>query len=148
MASKQLSPMTSNREVARVVGISHPSVQKVVDRALALELDSARLEAMSDSEIAEAFYPKSPGHPAEAAKADPDFSALVKELGAGRKYGLTRYLLWCEYQDEVGPDAAYGYSSFCTPCFFTGCPPFFTTPFTIQCRRRIIASFSLWICSV
>lgn len=78
VAAKQLSPMTSNREVARVVGISHPSVQKVVARAFALELDSARLEVMSDSEIAEAFYPKAPGHPAEAAKVDPDFSALVK----------------------------------------------------------------------
>ena len=113
VAAKQASPMTSNREVARVVGISHPSVQKVLDRALALELDSPRLEAMSDSEISEAFYPKPPGHPAHAAKVDPDFSALVKELGTSKKYGLTRYLLWCEYQGEVGPDAAYGYSSFC-----------------------------------
>ena len=87
VAAKQLSPMTSNREAARIVGISHPSVQKAVDRALPLELDSARLEVMSDSEIAEAFYPKSPGHPAEAAKADPDFSALAKELGQGRITG-------------------------------------------------------------
>ena len=113
VAAKQASPMTSNREVARVVGISHPSVQKVLDQALALELDSAQLEAMSDRGIAEAFYPKPPGHPTGAAKAEPDFSALAKELATAKKYGLTRYLLWCEYQGEVGRDAAYGYSSFC-----------------------------------
>ncbi len=53
--------MTSNREAARVVGISHSSVQKVLDRALSLELDSPQLEAMSDSEIIKAFYPKPPG---------------------------------------------------------------------------------------
>ncbi len=111
--AKQASPKTSNREIAKVAGISHPSVQKVLTRARILELDVIALEAMSDSDVSEAFYPKPPGHPTQVAKVDPDFSALAKELGEGRKYGLTRYLLWCEYQSEVGSDMAYGYSSFC-----------------------------------
>ena len=113
MEAKQASPKTSNREIAKVAGISHPSVQKVLTRARILELDVIALEAMSDSDVSEAFYPKPPGHPTQVAKVDPDFSALAKELGEGRKYGLTRYLLWCEYQSEVGSDMAYGYSSFC-----------------------------------
>ena len=93
VAAKPASPITSNREVARVSGISHPWVQKVLDRALALGVDSPRLEAMSDSEISEAFYPKPPGYPAHAAKVAPDFSALVKELTEAKKYRLNRYLL-------------------------------------------------------
>lgn len=90
VTTKQLSPMTSNREVARVVGISHPSVRTVLSRALELDLDSDQLEAMSDSEITEAFYPKTPGRPSETTKVEPDFLALIKELDMGKKYGLTR----------------------------------------------------------
>jgi len=110
---KESSPLTSNREVARVIGLSHPSVDKVLNRASVLDLDAKDLEAMADSEITEGFYPKAPGRPSIVTKVEPDFGALLKELETGRKQGLTRYLLWSEYQSEVGFDAAYGYSSFC-----------------------------------
>lgn len=113
VTAKQLSPGTSNREVARVLGISHPTVQKVLDRAFALGIDAAVLEVMSDTDVTDAFYPRNPGRHIEVAKVEPDFAELAEELKGAKKYKLTRYLLWCEYQSEVGEDAAYGYSSFC-----------------------------------
>ncbi|EQD74032.1 integrase catalytic region, partial [mine drainage metagenome] len=99
--------------MARVLGISHPSVGKVLDRATTLNLDAKELEAMSDSEIAKRFYSDAPGRRAVFNKVEPDLVALLKELKAGRGHGLTRYLLWCEYRCEVGANVAYGYSSFC-----------------------------------
>ena len=69
---KESSPPPSNRAVARVLGISHPSVTKVLERVVALGLDAKELEALTDSEVAEGFYPKAPGHPIVATLVEPD----------------------------------------------------------------------------
>ena len=113
VAMKEASPQTSNREVAKVLRISHPSVGKVLDQATTLNLDTSKLEAMSDSEIYDRFYPKTAGRHISPTKVEPDFAALLEELKKDKKNGLTRYLLWVEYRQETGTDGAYGYSSFC-----------------------------------
>lgn len=54
------------------------------------------LEAMSDRDIASAFYPKVPGHPIEVAKVEADFLARSKELKVGKKYKLSCKQNWSD----------------------------------------------------
>ena len=113
--AKAASPEASNRSLAAIVGVTHPSVAKVLERAEVLELPMAAVAAMDDAEIRAAFYPKAPGRRESPVKSEPDFVAIAKVLEKRKrvKTGVTRMLLWLEYVEEVGEDAAYGYSSFC-----------------------------------
>jgi hypothetical protein len=110
---KESSPSISKGEVAKAVGASHPSVGKVLNQARQLGLSASELESMTDSDISDKFYSLAPGRHGVANKVEPDFATVLKELEAGKRQNLTRYLLWCEYENEVGEDHAYGYSSFC-----------------------------------
>ena len=113
--AKLASPEASNRSLAATVGVTHPSVGKVLGKAEQLELDMEVIATMDDEEIKAAFYPKSPGPKESEVKSEPDFIAIAKELDKRKrvKTGVTRMLLWLEYVEKVGEDAAYGYSSFC-----------------------------------
>ena len=78
--AKAASPEASNRSLAAIVGVTHPSVAKVLERAEVLELPMAAVAAMDDAEIRAAFYPKAPGRRESPVKSEPDFVAIAKVL--------------------------------------------------------------------
>lgn len=109
----QADPDLSHREIASMLGISHPSVSRILAMKAEINMDSDELVSMSDNELKTLFYPLSAGRKPGVEKIEPDVGSILEELNAKGRYGLTRYQLWCEYQSRVGSSAAYGYSSFC-----------------------------------
>ena len=104
-----LTARLSNRKIALVTGIGKSAVSKHVRRARELGLDWGRLEGMDEEAISALLYapPREPG-PTELV--EPDWDEVSRELR--RQKGMTKLLLWQEYQEEYGP-RAYSYSRFC-----------------------------------
>ncbi len=97
----------NRQQIANALGISYSAVQRAV--AIPEQLDKSSLLQMSDIELAEVFYPNSPGRRIMEPKAELDCSYLVAELN---RRGVTRVLLYKEYRDK-NPSNAYAYSNFC-----------------------------------
>jgi transposase len=97
----------SNRRIAAVIGVGHPTVGDYLRRAteaglswpLPADLDDARLERL--------LFPPPPDLPA-ASRGIPDWARIQQEL---RHKGVTLFLLWQEYR-AANPDG-YQYSWFC-----------------------------------
>ena len=104
-----LTARLSNRKIALVTGIGKSAVSKHVRRARELGLGWSRLEGMDEEAISALLYapPREPG-PTELV--EPDWDGVSRELR--RQKGMTKLLLWQEYQEEYGP-RAYSYSRFC-----------------------------------
>lgn len=95
----------SHREVARSVGVSPSTVASVVADARAHGLDAAAVDAVTDAELEERVYPKSPP---SCMRPEPDCAALHVEL---RRRGVTLALLHVEYLG-AHPDGLR-YTAFC-----------------------------------
>ena len=97
----------SNRQIARICGISRPTVSRYLCRAgeaglgwpLPGDLDEAALERR--------LFPPVPGLPGEA-RGIPDWAEVHREL---RRKGVTLSLLWQEYR--AAHPGGYQYSWFC-----------------------------------
>ena len=105
---RRLAAKLSNRKIALCTGVGKTAVSKHVARARALGLDWARVEPMAEEALEALLYP-----PCEERKPEdqvvPDWDEVAKEL---RRKGVTKRLLWEEYQDEQGV-RAYSYSRYC-----------------------------------
>ena len=64
--------------------------------------------SMAEAAIEALLYP-SPGEVRPGAQDTPDWDEVAKEL---RRKGVTKQLLWEEYQEDHG-DRAYSYSRYC-----------------------------------
>ncbi len=102
---QKLALKRSHRQVARSLGISPSTVAGVVTDAVALGLDLARIEALTDAEVEERLYPKAA--PA-CMRPEPDCAALHLEL---RRPGVTLALLHIEYLG--GHPDGLRYTAFC-----------------------------------
>jgi transposase len=102
---QKLTLKRSHREVAAALGISPSTVAGVSTDAVALGLDPAAVEALTDAELECLMYPRpSPG----CARPEPDCAALHLEL---RRPGVTLALLHVEFLAEH-PDGLR-YTAFC-----------------------------------
>jgi len=104
-----LTARLSNRKIALVTGIGKTAVSKHVRRVEELGLEWSRLAAMDEEAISALLYASS-SDPVPAELVVPDWDAVSRELR--RHKGMTKLLLWQEYQEEHGP-RAYSYSRFC-----------------------------------
>jgi transposase len=104
-----LTAKLSNRKIALVTGVGKSAVSKHVRRARELELDWGRIEAMDEEAISVLLYAP-PTEPGPADLVEPEWDEVTRELR--RQKGMTKLLLWQEYQEEYGP-RAYSYSRFC-----------------------------------
>ncbi len=104
----RLTAGLSNRKIALITGIGKTAVSKHVSRARDLELDWPKIEAMPEEAIEALLYPSlkepNPGGPVM-----PEWDEVAKEL---RRKGVTKQLVWEEYQEDHNPQA-YSYSRFC-----------------------------------
>jgi transposase len=98
----------SNRKIALCTGVGKSVVSKHVAGAKKLGLEWASVEAMDEEALEELLYPavpvSSPDDPVV-----PDWDEVAREL---RRKGVTKRLLWEEYQERHG-QRAYSYSRYC-----------------------------------
>ena len=104
----RLTAELSNRKIALITGIGRTAVSKHVSRAKELGLDLPKIEAMPEEAIEALLYP-SLKEPKPGGPVMPDWDEVAKEL---RRKGVTKQLLWEEYQEDR-PGQAYSYSRYC-----------------------------------
>jgi transposase len=104
----RLTAELSNRKIALITGIGKTAVSKHVSRAMELGLDWPKIEAMPEEAIEALLYP-APKEPKPGGPVIPDWDEVAKEL---RRKGVTKQLLWEEYQEDR-PGQAYSYSRYC-----------------------------------
>ncbi len=98
----------SARKVALCTGVGKSCVSKHVVRADELRLEWPQVEAMAEEDLELLLYGTAEQSRA-AAMAMPDWNEVAKEL---RRKGVTKLLLWKEYQEQHGGQA-YSYSRYC-----------------------------------
>lgn len=97
----------NRNEIANALGISHPSVTRVIK--LAQDKGGKELIGLGDAELLGIFYPRRPGRPKIADKVEIDCGKILGELS---RRSVTRQLLYEEYCDNYG-ERAFSYSVFC-----------------------------------
>lgn len=97
----------SVRQIAKALGIGRATVSEYIARAEAAGLSWPLPEGMDAAELERRLF-KQAGRPAKHAHAQPDFSAVHREM---RGKGVTLNLLWQEYRERHGE--GYSYSQFC-----------------------------------
>lgn len=97
----------NHSQIAESMEITRPTVIKVLQKALAAELDWQRCESMSDRELAETLFPSA----LETSYKMPDYEYVHREMG---KPGTTQQLLWFEYCDQCksSGEIPYGLTQF------------------------------------
>ena len=102
----------SDRKIALAIGVARSTVGEYLARAAADGLTWAIAETLGDAEV-EARLFRDLGQNEPTRRAPIDFNWVHLEL---RRAGVTRQLLWTEYQEAVasGPTSA---------CNQAGCPP-------------------------
>jgi len=98
----------SIRAIQAIVLLSLGMVQKIVARAIKLELTWPKVQAMDEQELTLLFYPEKESSPAALFEL-PDWTLVHKEI---RHKGITLQLLWDEYVEQF-PKNHYSYSRFC-----------------------------------
>lgn len=100
----------SGRKVAKCTGVGKSAVSKHLARAEDIGLSWDQIEPMPEEKLEALMYP-------EAALArrqsvvKPDWDEVAKEL---RRKGVTRYLIWEEYEEKASAaQRTYSYSRFC-----------------------------------
>lgn len=104
----RLTAGLSNRKIALCTGVGKTAVSKHVRRAQELGLDWARIEPMAEEALSALLYPPC-GEDRRGEQVVPDWDEVARDL---RRKGVTKRLLWEEYQEEHGA-AAYSYSRYC-----------------------------------
>ena len=102
----------TEREIAAAIGIARSTVGEYVARAAAAGLTWAMAKDLGDAEV-EARLFRDVGRNEPTARAPIDFNWVHMEL---RRAGVTRQLLWTEYQQAVAQRSGsrpYQYSQFC-----------------------------------
>lgn len=96
----------SNRETARILGVSAGKVSDTWVRAKARGVDWPAAEALSDEALDEKLF--GPRHARRSGRPEPDLEWVHREL---RKVGVTLELLHLEYLEQH--PQGYRYSAFC-----------------------------------
>jgi len=104
----RLTAGLSNRKIALITGIGKTAVSKHVGRAKELGLDWPKIESLAEEVIEALLYPPS-GKERPGGQVAPEWDEVAREL---RRKGVTKRLLWEEYQEDYGP-RAYSYSRYC-----------------------------------
>jgi transposase len=100
----------SNRQLARIVGSSHQSINRVKIKVGALTYTYDEYLEMDDNELIRVLYPKMELR--VTSKRRPDFDEISKQLNVKpRKYGKKRKLMFLEYQKQ-DPATALGQTQF------------------------------------
>ncbi|MGU4650758.1 IS21 family transposase, partial [Escherichia coli] len=95
-----------NRSISTCLNIGCSTVSDVVTRFRGSQLAWPLPEDMTESQLEALLYT---GRASDSHKRMPDFPLCHQEL---KRKGMTKILLWQEYQQEAGENA-YGYSQFC-----------------------------------
>ena len=98
----------SERAISASLGLGKGSVGSYLQRARQAGLSWPLPEGLDDDGLELLLFPASPSVP-DPNRPVPDWSAIDKEL---RKRGVTRMLLWQEYQEQH--PGGFGYTWFCT----------------------------------
>ena len=96
----------SDRQIASGVGIARSTVAECIRRAQAAQVSWPIPEALSDSGLEDALYPRR--SQARIEGPPPDWARIHQEL---RRPGVTLQLLWEEYAEDC--PGGYRYSRFC-----------------------------------
>jgi len=104
----RLAAGLSNRKIALCTEVSKSAVSKHVARAEELGLSWSRIEPMAEDALEALLYPEQEEE-AGGRFVAPDWDEVAREL---RRKGVTKLLLWQEYEREHGA-RAYSYSRFC-----------------------------------
>jgi transposase len=103
----------SERKIANAVGVARTTVSEYVGRAKAAGLTWELAEGLPDAEVEGRLF-RQIGQNEPATRAPIDFNWVHLEL---RRPGVTRQLLWTEYQQAVATGGSgkrpYQYSQFC-----------------------------------
>jgi transposase len=97
----------SNRRIATVVGVGHPTVGDYLRRATEAGLSWPLPADLNDACLERLLFPPPPDLPA-ASRGIPDWARVQQEL---RHKGVTLFLLWQEYR--AANPGGYQYSWFC-----------------------------------
>ena len=97
----------SDRQIARSLGLSRPTVANYVHRAQAAGLSWPLPDGLDEAALERLLFPLSPAR-ATTEHLAPDWSHLHQEL---KRKGVTLFLLWQEYKATT-PDG-FQYSWFC-----------------------------------
>lgn len=95
-----------NRSISACLNIGCSTVSDVVTRFRGSQLAWPLQEEMTESQLEALLYT---GRASDSHKRMLDFPLCHQEL---KRKGMTKILLWQEYQQEAGENA-YGYSQFC-----------------------------------
>ncbi len=95
-----------NRSIAVCLNVGCSTISDIVTRFRGSQLVWPLPEEVTESRLEALLYA---GRPSDSNKRMPDFPLCHQEL---KRKGMTKILLWQEYQLENG-DNAYGYSQFC-----------------------------------
>jgi transposase len=99
---------TSDRAIARALGVARSTVQDYLARSAAAGLTWPLPDDVTDEMLEERLFVKGGSKPGLRRRAEPDWTALVREM---KRPGVTLTVLWEEYR-AIHPDG-YGYSRFC-----------------------------------
>ena len=98
----------SIRQIHHSTRVSVGGVQKVLNRAKALELDWATIETLSDTQLASRFYPTADTRVSSDFEM-PNWVEVHREL---QRKGMTKQLLWEEYCQQY-PNRCYSHTQYC-----------------------------------
>lgn len=98
----------SGRRIADCTRVGKSSVSKHIARSRELGMSWEQIDAMPEEKLEALMFPELPVETKRGLE-KPDWDNVAKEL---RRKAVTRYLVWEEYQQEVGK-RAYSYSRFC-----------------------------------
>jgi len=98
----------SIRQINASTKVSIGAVQKLLSRAIELELGWPLPDDLNDVQLARLFYPEADTRTSSRFQV-PDWPVLNQEL---KHKGMTKQLLWEEYTRQY-PNRCYSYSQFC-----------------------------------
>lgn len=104
----RLAAGLSIRQINSSTKVSVGAIQKLLSKAVSLDLSWPLPDDLNDEQLARLFYPNADTR-ASSRYQQPDWPALHQEL---KRKGMTKQLLWEEYTQQY-PNRCYSYSQFC-----------------------------------